>query len=62
MAPQKSPNIVLTVLIENGGFGSAAALPVAKEMLLAADRLGYVRKPEEFKMMKKTPPVQGRAK
>jgi peptidoglycan glycosyltransferase len=62
MAPQKNPNIVVTVLIENGGFGSAAALPVAKEMLLAADRLGYVRKPEVFKIMKSMPPVQGRAK
>jgi peptidoglycan glycosyltransferase len=62
MAPQKSPNIVVTVLIENGGFGSAAALPVAKEILLAADRLGYVRKPEVFKIFKSTPSGQGRAK
>jgi penicillin-binding protein A len=54
MAPEKSPNIVVTVLIENGGFGSAAALPVAKEVLLAADRLGYVRKPEVMKILKPT--------
>jgi peptidoglycan glycosyltransferase len=62
MAPQKSPNIVVTVLIENGGFGAAAALPVAKNILLAADRLGYVKKPEVFKAIKQAPPVQGRTK
>ena len=50
------------ILVENGGFGAAAALPVAKEMLLAADRLGYVRKPEVFKMLKPAPPGQGRIK
>jgi cell division protein FtsI/penicillin-binding protein 2 len=42
-APAKKPAIVITVLIENGGFGAAAALPVAKELMLAADQLGYVR-------------------
>ena len=62
MAPQKSPNIVVTVLIENGGFGAAAALPVAKNILLAADRLGYVKKPEVFKAIRQAPPVQGRTK
>lgn len=42
-APAKKPAIVITVLIENGGFGAAAALPVAKELMRAADQLGYVR-------------------
>jgi peptidoglycan glycosyltransferase len=60
MAPEKHPNIVVTVLIENGGFGAAAALPVAKEVLLAADRLGYVRKPEVMKILKLTPSSVGR--
>ena len=46
-APRKHPNLVVTVLIENGGFGAAAALPVARELLEEADRLGYVRRPEE---------------
>lgn len=32
-APYEKPEIVLTVLIENGGEGSAAALPVAKDVL-----------------------------
>lgn len=32
-APYDNPEIVLTVLIENGGEGSATALPVAKEAL-----------------------------
>jgi peptidoglycan glycosyltransferase len=46
-APQKHPNIVVTVLVEHGGFGAAAALPVARKLLEEADRLGYVRTPEE---------------
>lgn len=32
-APYKNPEIVLTILIENGGEGSATAVPVAKEVL-----------------------------
>jgi peptidoglycan glycosyltransferase len=46
-APRRHPNLVVTVLIENGGFGAAAALPVARALLEEADRLGYVRRPEE---------------
>ena len=46
-APRRHPNLVVTVLIENGGFGAAAALPVARELLEEADRLGYVRRAEE---------------
>lgn len=32
-APYENPKIVLTILIENGGEGSAVAVPVAKEVL-----------------------------
>jgi penicillin-binding protein 2 len=32
-APYENPEIVLTILIENGGEGSAVAVPVAKEVL-----------------------------
>jgi peptidoglycan glycosyltransferase len=46
-APRRHPNLVVTVLIENGGFGAAAAVPVARELLEEADRLGYVRRAEE---------------
>ncbi len=46
-APRRHPNLVVTVLIENGGFGAAAALPVARELLEEADSLGYVRRDEE---------------
>lgn len=42
-APFSAPDIVITVLVENGGYGAAAALPVAKELMLEADRLGLVR-------------------
>jgi peptidoglycan glycosyltransferase len=34
-APAASPEIVVTVLIENGGYGAASALPVARELLQA---------------------------
>lgn len=34
-APVDSPRIAVTVLVENGGFGAAAALPVARELLNA---------------------------
>ena len=34
-APQEKPRIVVTVLVENAGYGAAAALPVAKKMLEA---------------------------
>jgi cell division protein FtsI/penicillin-binding protein 2 len=40
-APQTSPRLAVTVLVENGGFGAQAALPVAKALLLEARRLGY---------------------
>jgi peptidoglycan glycosyltransferase len=46
-APRRRPNIVVTVLVERGGFGAKAALPVARGLLEEADRLGYVRTPEE---------------
>lgn len=42
-APQRNPRIVVTVLIERGGFGARTALPVARALLVEADRLGYVR-------------------
>lgn len=42
-APFRSPEIVVTVLIENGGYGAAAALPVAKEILVEADKLGLIK-------------------
>jgi len=42
-APFQRPNIVVTVLVENGGSGSVAALPIARQILEEADQLGYVR-------------------
>ena len=43
-APQRNPGIVVTVLVENGGFGAAAALPVAREILEVAEKLRLVGK------------------
>lgn len=34
-APKKNPKIVLTVLVEQGGYGATSALPIAKKMLEA---------------------------
>lgn len=48
-APRRHPNLVVTVLVEHGGFGAKAALPVARAVLEEADRLGYVRQTEEEK-------------
>ena len=42
-APETSPRLVVTVLVEGGGFGAKAAAPVAREILLEAKRLGYFR-------------------
>ncbi len=35
-APAEKPRIVVTVLVEHGGFGAASALPVARQVLQAA--------------------------
>jgi len=42
-APFDNPEIVVTVLIENGGFGATAALPVARDMLVEASKLGLIK-------------------
>lgn len=42
-APEASPRLVVTVLVEGGGFGAKAAAPVAREILLEAQRLGYFK-------------------
>lgn len=43
-APFNDPVLVVTVLVENGGYGAEAALPVARELLLEAAQLGYFKK------------------
>lgn len=40
-APEASPKLVVTVLVEHGGFGAKAAAPVARKILLEARELGY---------------------
>ena len=42
-APEASPRLVVTVLVESGGFGAKAAAPVARGILLEAKRLGYFK-------------------
>lgn len=41
-APVENPRLVVCVVIENGGSGSTSALPVAREILLAAQKAGYL--------------------
>ena len=40
-APMEGPRLVVTVLVEHGGFGARTALPIARELLKAAQDLGY---------------------
>ena len=40
-APMEVPRLVVTVLVEHGGFGARAALPVARGLLEQARDLGY---------------------
>jgi len=41
-APQKRPRLVVTVLVERGGFGAAAAVPVARALLEEAAEMGLL--------------------
>ena len=41
-APYEAPRCAIAVLIEEGGFGSSAALPVADELFSLAKALGYL--------------------
>ena len=45
-APAERPEIVVTVLVEHGGFGAQAALPIAREVLRAWQE-GRRRRPGE---------------
>ena len=36
-----APRLVVTVLVEHGGFGARAALPIARELLAKSRELGY---------------------
>ena len=42
-APEKNPRIVVTVIVEHGGFGAQSALPIARDIIREADRLGYLK-------------------
>ena len=42
-APAASPRLVVTVLVEGGGFGAKSAAPVAREILLEAQQQGYFK-------------------
>ncbi len=43
-APASRPALVVTVLVERGGYGSRAALPMARALLEEAARLGMLRR------------------
>lgn len=42
MAPMARPKIVICVLIEHGGYGSAAALPIATALLQKSQQAGWL--------------------
>ena len=42
-APEDDPRLVVTVLVEHGGFGARAAVPVARRILLEAQKLGVFK-------------------
>ena len=42
MAPVSSPELVVAVVVENQGFGSQTALPIARSILEKARDLGYI--------------------
>lgn len=46
MAPAARPVLVISVLVEHGGYGAAAALPVASGLLAKARDLGYFGRSE----------------
>lgn len=42
-APMNSPRLAVTVIVEHGGFGAEAAMPIVREFLLEARKLGYFK-------------------
>ena len=44
-APAKDPRIVVTVIVERGGYGARSAIPVARSILETADGLGLLGRP-----------------
>ena len=46
-APRNHPEVVVTVLVEHGGYGSQAAAPVARALLEEAVNLGLLGEKEE---------------
>ncbi len=41
-APAERPVLAVAVLVEHGGYGSAAAAPIARDLLLRAQQLGHL--------------------
>ncbi len=42
-APARDPELAVAVLVEHGGYGSAAAAPIARDLLLQAHELGVTQ-------------------
>ena len=44
-APAENPRLAVSVLVENGGYGSSSALPIARSLLVEAHKQGYLEAP-----------------
>jgi penicillin-binding protein A len=42
-APARDPDLAVAVLVEHGGYGSAAAAPIARDILVQARELGVIK-------------------
>ena len=47
--PFNNPNIVVAVIVENGGYGSQSAVPIGKKIIEAAFGLDQPQKPQQKK-------------
>jgi cell division protein FtsI/penicillin-binding protein 2 len=42
-APAENPTLALAVIVENSGYGSMRAVPIARQLFMQADEMGLLR-------------------